>query len=43
MNDIMEGEQYMFDKEEKYNKINDILEQCKNTQEMIRIKKGNIH
>ena len=28
MNDIMEGEQYMFDKEEKYNKINDILAQC---------------
>ncbi|MGN0405254.1 MAG: double-cubane-cluster-containing anaerobic reductase [Bariatricus sp.] len=28
MNDIMEGEQYMFDREEKYNKINEILDQC---------------
>ena len=28
MNDIMEGEQYMFDREAKYNKINDILDQC---------------
>lgn len=28
MNDIMDGEQYIFDKEEKYNKINDILDQC---------------
>lgn len=28
MNDIMEGVQYMFDKEEKYNKINEILNQC---------------
>lgn len=28
MNDIMDGEQYIFDKEEKYNKINDILNQC---------------
>lgn len=28
MNDIMEGEQYMFDREAKYNKINEILDQC---------------
>lgn len=28
MNDIMEGEQYMFDHEAKYNKINEILDQC---------------
>ena len=28
MNDIMDDEQYIFDKEEKYNKINDILDQC---------------
>ena len=28
MNDIMEGEQYMFDREAKYNKINKILDQC---------------
>lgn len=28
MNDIMEGEQYMFDREAKYNKINVILDQC---------------
>lgn len=28
MNDIMDGEQYIFDKEEKYNKINEILNQC---------------
>ena len=28
MQDIMEGEQYMFDKEEKYNKLNAILDQC---------------
>lgn len=36
MNDIMDGEQYIFDKEEKYNKINDILDQCeKNWQEGI--------
>ncbi len=28
MFDIMEGEQYMFDLEKKYNKINDILDQC---------------
>ena len=36
MNDIMDGEQYIFDKEEKYNKINAILDQCeKNWQEGI--------
>lgn len=28
MNDIMEGEQYMSDREAKYNKINEILDQC---------------
>ena len=28
MNDIMDGEKYMFDKQEKYQKINEILEQC---------------
>ena len=28
MNDIMEGEQYMFDREAKYNKINEILDKC---------------
>ncbi len=28
MNDIMEGEQYMFDRDAKYNKINEILDQC---------------
>lgn len=27
MHEIKEGEQYMFDKEEKYNKINDVIEQ----------------
>ena len=28
MNDIMNGQQYMFDAEEKYNKIDEILDQC---------------
>lgn len=28
MNDIMNGQQYMFDAEEKYNKIDEILNQC---------------
>lgn len=28
MHDIMDGEKYMFDKEEKYEKINEILDQC---------------
>lgn len=28
MHDIMEGEQYMFDPQEKYDKINEILDQC---------------
>lgn len=28
MNDILEGEQYMFDREEKYKKLNEILDQC---------------
>lgn len=34
MNDIMDGEKYMFDAKEKYEKINEILNQCeKNWQE----------
>lgn len=28
MHDVMEGEQYMFDEVAKYNKINDVLDQC---------------